>query len=347
MTQNHTKEIQTYYDECNRDYEIVWQLKETMALHYGYWDENTLTHRQALWNTNYQIAKHAQIKTKDHVLDAGCGIGGTSLFLSNNIGCRVHGISLSPHQIDQALLNKEALDKNNLTSFSFQDYTNTDFKENTFDVVIAMESAMYSEPKDAFLKESFRILKPGGRLLVADYFTRDTRNKLEVETLNKWGSTWMINEFISEKRYLANLEKIGYKNVMLDDLSSNFFPSIKLMHRSYYPGLFISKISNLFGNRTNAQVENSKSGKYQYHSFKQGVWRYKHLIAFKPPVALNISNYQDYMTDLNSITPYIDNQKLSVRFPIISKNRVSIKNALKRLMHFYLEKNIRDPNKWF
>jgi hypothetical protein len=53
---------ETCCDECNRDYETVWQLKETLALHYGYEPERALTHGQALWNNNYQIAKHAQIK---------------------------------------------------------------------------------------------------------------------------------------------------------------------------------------------------------------------------------------------------------------------------------------------
>ena len=75
-------DIDTYYEDCLRDYEIVWQLKDAMALHYGFWDENTKTHRQALWNMNYQVARHAQIKKDEKVLDAGCGVGGTSFFFS-------------------------------------------------------------------------------------------------------------------------------------------------------------------------------------------------------------------------------------------------------------------------
>ena len=101
-----------------------------------------------------------RISRESLVLDAGCGVGGTSFFLAKNIGCTVHGISITPSQVEQAKHFKKQLDQNNLTSFSCLDYCHTDFPDATFDVVFAVESAMYSTPKDAFLKEAFRILTP-------------------------------------------------------------------------------------------------------------------------------------------------------------------------------------------
>lgn len=347
MSNDYQKKIETYYNECNRDYEIVWQLKHSMALHYGYWDKNTLTHRQALWNMNYQIAKHAQITDSDYVLDAGCGVGGTSIFLANNIGCKVYGISLSPTQIEQAIKNKHDLDKRNLTEFSCQNYYNTNFQDNTFDVIIAIESAVYSEPKDSFLKEAFRILKSGGRLIVADWFLRPTQTPKEFSTINKWAKTWAIKNFIYEASYCKDITNVGYTNILLNDVSENVFPSTKLLHRSYYPGIFISRISNFFGKRSSAQVENSKSGKYQYQSFKQGIWRYKYLLAFKQSSDSNISTFEHYLKKDIPITPYIDRDLNSERFPIISKQGISLRNMLKRIMHFYLETNIRRNDKWF
>ena len=346
MTEDYKKEIQTYYEECNRDYEIVLQLKNMMALHYGYWDENTLTHRQALWNNNYQIAKHAQIKKSDVVLDAGCGVGGTSIFMANHIGCKVQGISLSPFQVEQANKNKQDHDRHNLTEFSLQNYCHTNFEDNTFDVVFAMESALYSEPKDLFLKEAFRVLKPGGRLLVSDYFMKAHNDPKGAEIVRKWAKTWVVSDFIYEKSYLEDLAKIGYINVMSDDASDNIFPSIKLLHRSYYPGIFISRVSNAFGRRTAAQVENSKSGKYQYQAYRRGLWRYKYLLAFKPSHE-NVSVSEAYMKQDIPIVPYIDNETRSERFPIISGKGISVRNLLKRAMHRYLETNIRKNDKWF
>ena len=350
MTNDHQKKIETYYSECNRDYEIVWQLKHSMALHYGYWDKNTLTHRQALWNMNYQIAQHAQITNSDYVLDAGCGVGGTSIFLANNIGCKVHGISLSATQIEQANKNKHDFESKNLTEFSCQSYYNTNFQDNTFDVIIAIESAVYSEPKGRFLEEAFRVLKPGGRIIVADWFLRSTENQKEFNIIKKWAKTWAINDFIYEDSYCKDLTKAGYTNILLDDISDNVFPSTKLMHRSYYPGIFISRISHFFGRRTAAQVENSKCGKYQYQSYKRGIWRYKYLLTFKPSSDSDISTistFEQYMKKNIPITPYIDEDLFRERFPIVSKKGISVRMMFKRIMHFYLETNIRRNDKWF
>jgi cyclopropane fatty-acyl-phospholipid synthase-like methyltransferase len=335
------KNVETYYEECNRDYEIVWQLKDSLALHLGFWDNTTLTNRQALWNMNYQVAKNSQIKASDYVLDAGCGVGGTSLFLANNIGCKVEGISISPYQIKKAKENKKELDIKDRTEFSCQSYYQTNFADNTFDVVIAIESALYSEPKNEFLKEAFRVLKPGGRILVSDWFFKNIEDEKVLKNIRSFAKTWAVDNFIEEKEYLNDLKTIGFENHHLVDLSKNVYPSVRILYRSYFPGIFISRISNLFGFRTKAQIENSKSGKYQYLTFKQSAWDYKHLLAFKPlNDAKTYNSINDFIKTELPIEKYIDKERFSDRYPIISKNGFSSRNIFKRIMHYYLENGI-------
>ena len=100
MTQSKTNEIIQYYNTCESDYRMFWDLDRSMAMHAGFWDETTRTLTDALKRENEILAEYAQIKSHEKVLDAGCGVGGSSIFLAQHYGCKVTGITLSAHQVE-------------------------------------------------------------------------------------------------------------------------------------------------------------------------------------------------------------------------------------------------------
>ncbi len=113
----------------------------------------------------------AGIKPDDTVLDAGCGVGGSSIFLASTLGCRVTGITLSERQVNLAIENaKKTENIDGLVDFKVMNYYATDFPDASFDVIWGCESICYADSKEQFIKEAYRLLKPGGRLVVADGF---------------------------------------------------------------------------------------------------------------------------------------------------------------------------------
>ena len=82
--------IAKHYDETLPYYKHLWSRKSN-AIHYGFWDKETKTVEEALLNENNFLAKVADIKSSDKVLDAGCGVGGSSVWIAKNIGARVIG----------------------------------------------------------------------------------------------------------------------------------------------------------------------------------------------------------------------------------------------------------------
>ena len=58
-----------------------------MGLHYGIWDYTTKTLAEAIINTNRQLAFLGKVSATDKVLDAGCGVGGSAIFLAKYFGC--------------------------------------------------------------------------------------------------------------------------------------------------------------------------------------------------------------------------------------------------------------------
>ena len=165
-----------YYRDSENAYKDSWDLHNSLAIHYGYWDDKVKTFRQSLLRMNEVMMKAAEINSSDKVLDAGCGVGGSSIFIASVLGCKVTGITLSERQVQQAIQNGIKKGVAPLTDFKVMDYCATEFPDESFDVVWGCESICYADDKEKFIKEAFRLLKPGGRLVIADGFVTEFEN---------------------------------------------------------------------------------------------------------------------------------------------------------------------------
>lgn len=276
------REIVDYYENCQVDYSLVWQLDEVMCMHYGYWEDNTPHHRAALQMMNKQAAEAAQIKSGQYILDAGCGVGGPSIFLAG-IGCRVEGITLSSKQVETCRQNARKFNLQDRINFSQQNYLATAFEDNTFDVVWAIESVCYAWDKHDFTKEAFRVLKPGGRLVVADFFSQPVEEGSENEKLmQKWTASWAINSYATVNQFNHDLQKAGFENINKKDITVNVKPSIRRLYISFFPGLLTTTIAQWVGLRNKIQTRNTWSTYYQYKTHRRDLWRYFLFSAQKP-----------------------------------------------------------------
>ncbi len=98
-----------------------------------------------------------------HILDVGCGIGGSARRLSSATGCRVTGIDLSEAYIDTAQRLTLLLDMQERVTFHACSALTLPFENDFFDGVWALQMNMNVADKLAWLQETYRVLKPGGR----------------------------------------------------------------------------------------------------------------------------------------------------------------------------------------
>lgn len=101
-----------------------------------------------------------------HILDVGCGIGGSTRRLSDETGCRVTGIDLSEAYIDTAERLTQLLNMQDKVKFHAASALELPFDDNTFDGVWSLQMNMNVEDKLLWLKETLRVLKPGGRAIL-------------------------------------------------------------------------------------------------------------------------------------------------------------------------------------
>lgn len=273
-------DIENYYDQTEVHYRMFWKLEKVMGLHYGIWDDNTKNIEDAILNTNRMLADMGSIHPADRVLDAGCGIGGSSFFLAKKFGCDTVGISLSKKQIASA---KKLAASNGLADkclFFNKDYTNTGFEANSFDVIWAIESLGSAPDKSLFFKEMNRILKPGGRILVADTFKPESYDISNEKIMQVMLNGWAISDIhsIEEMKTLAGNQ--GFETSDLKNVSKEIKRSVDMMYRAAWLGMIGTKVYNFFRKASYFSRIHYTTGLAQKKAYKKGLWGY-YLFVFK------------------------------------------------------------------
>ena len=131
------REIIAYYDQTWLDYRLLWLNRNNLSVHFGYVDATTRGHADALPNMNRVLAERAVIRPGQRVLDAGCGVGGSSLWLAEQRGAEVIGITPVADQVARARRFAATRMLADRVAFEQADYTNTPFPDGSFDVVWA------------------------------------------------------------------------------------------------------------------------------------------------------------------------------------------------------------------
>jgi len=282
LTDNYKKIIE-YYKDTENAYKDSWDLDNSLAIHYGYWDRKVKSFPQSLLRMNEVMMEAAAIKSTDSVLDAGCGVGGSCIFLASTLGCHVTGISLSERQVEQAVANAKQRGVDSMVNFKVMDYCATDFPDASFDVVWACESICYTGDKHQFVKEAWRLLKPGGRLVIADGFVTQWEYN-ERPIIRRWLNGWQVKSLESPSRFknLLNLE--GFVNLEYSNISKYVAHSSRRLLKYY----FLAKL-NLwwktltFSDKSTAmQRKNIIACWHQYWGLTLQFWQYGLFVCKKP-----------------------------------------------------------------
>lgn len=165
------------------------------------------------------------------VLDVGCGIGGSARILAAEYGFDVLGISISPAQVERArALTAPGLQQR--CRFAVMDALALELEDGSFDGVWSVEACPHMADKQRYADEMLRVLKPGGRLAVADWNRRDQAmgplSPLERWVMRRLLDNWAHPEFASIEGLQRHLQGSRYSAGMVistSDWSQATLPS--------------------------------------------------------------------------------------------------------------------------
>ena len=281
---NHQQRIKDYYNSTQFDYSFIWNwgLKTTPSLHFGYYDEKATKHEQAIFRVNEVLADWANVNEGTKVLDAGCGLGNTSLWLAQNRKAVVTGITLVQKQVDTAyqLAKKQNI---NGAEFKVADYLNTPFEDNSFDVVWICEALCHAQDKSLFYKEAFRVLKPGGRLVIAENLRPERPMSKEKEQfLHEIFDAWAIPDLDTLEEHQAHANKTGFINFQHKDVTKNVWVSYKNLRKIVKQLKPLATVLNTFRLVPKIRYNNYIQSGRQADAIEQEVFTYAHMLMVKP-----------------------------------------------------------------
>lgn len=170
QSDNDIKSVLRYYDRTESRIGYKYLLHGTK--HFGWYEpgESMWQFARAMRRMEAKLGARLDLPEGARVLDAGCGMGDVARTMARQFHLNVTGIDILDFNLDEARRRSEAAGLSDRTEFLECDYHDLSiFESESFDGVYTMETFVHASDPEAVLAEFFRVLKPGGRLVMFEY----------------------------------------------------------------------------------------------------------------------------------------------------------------------------------
>lgn len=236
-----SKNIQKHYDDRGGAY-VHWAKASEAGFHFGIVKKlsDIFSNDRMIQNLTDKVVESIP-HDAERILDAGCGLGHIMWHIEK-VATLKHaelvGITLSERQKEEG--SEFLFLKKSRAKILQQDFQKTSFADNTFDSILFVESLSYGsgEGKRSAIEEAFRILKPGGTIIIADAFLTKSEQKFGniFNFLNKETKKfWSISSWIQEKRFQEVIYEKAIVVEKAEDLKWRTTPSFLHIILYWFP----------------------------------------------------------------------------------------------------------------
>jgi tocopherol O-methyltransferase len=207
--------IQRFYDFGSPLYMKIYG----QHIHDGYYIAGNESKKAAQENLIKLIVEKAAIKKGSKILDVGCGVGGSSIWLAKNLGATTTGITISPVQVE--LARKMAKEQKASSSFYLMDAENMHFSD-IFDVIWTVAVMTHLQDQHRFLKSADNFLVKTGKLIIFDWmlneYSLSLQNDRDVKAVL---DGMLLPAMYSLGLYREWLSNLGYQVIYSEDITDH------------------------------------------------------------------------------------------------------------------------------
>ncbi len=142
------------------------------------------------------------------LLDLGCGSGAASYYLASK--CRVEIVAVTNSAVQAEICRRKFATFDGRVRVIVADFDHLDLAEETFDAIYSLESIGYTKDLDAWLARCWRMLRPGGRLLIRSPGGLDgCRRERDYRSVTAFFENWRYN-FFGANLLVFKMRRLGF-----------------------------------------------------------------------------------------------------------------------------------------
>ena len=241
----HAQLVNHYYDVHTDEFYLNgWDPEH---IHFGIFDQGKdeeydkdpmtalADRRDAVLRMTQTIVGSANIKDGETVVDAGCGVGGTALFVAAAHDVSVTGLNINDKQLEIARERAAAASLGGRVAFQFCDCSQQlPFPDQSVDVIINIETACHYADRKRFISEAARVLRPKGRLVGQDWIAADGLSAAEtLEHVKPLSDAWYLSDIDSLASYRTTMAAAGFNITYARHIEQGIMPNGYIMRMGY------------------------------------------------------------------------------------------------------------------
>lgn len=241
-------------------------------LNFGLWEKGIDNYLQAAEHLVTHMGETLGLIPQSRLLDVACGMGVQDVLLHRTFGCSIDALDVTWKHVELAKQRVQKAGLQEQVKIHHGTATKLPFDDLAFTHVMSVEGPEHFNTREDFFKEAYRVLMPGGVMVLTDYnLHRLPRNLWERFVVEAARILWHVPRanYDTVDSYKMKLERNGFRNVMIKEIGERVIPGYYFEQQRPETKKALRKIRGLVGRYGGALID-----RVLYKAFTVGLINY-------------------------------------------------------------------------